>query len=96
MQEQRPVETPRLAEVDVLGCGGLPQLGGPRACLKPLLLAQRDLLVDQQTEPFGVVERAALGIGREIAEPLCHAVEAKFAQAIQCWMVQQGRSPQWK
>jgi hypothetical protein len=66
MQEQCPVETPRLAEVDVLGRGGLPQLGGPCACLEPLLLAQRNLLVDQQTEPFGVFEGAAFGIGREI------------------------------
>ena len=96
MQEQRPVETPWLAEVDILGRGGLPQLGGPRACLEPLLLAERDLLVDQQTEPFGVFEGAAFGIGREIAEPLCHAVKAQFAQAIQCWVVQQSRSPQWK
>ena len=70
MQEQCPVETPWLAEVDVLSRGGLPQPGGPRACLEPLLPAERDLLVDQQTEPFGVFEGAAFGIGREIAEPI--------------------------
>ena len=61
------------------------------------LPAERDLLVDQQTEPFGVFEGAAFGIGRDDhAEPLCHAVKAQFAQAIQCWVVQQSRSPQWK
>jgi hypothetical protein len=60
------------------------------------LLTQRGLLVDQQTEPFRVFEGAAFRIGREVTEPLCHAVEAKFAQAIQCWVVQQDLSPQWK
>ncbi len=96
VQEQRPVEATRLAEVDIFDRGGLPKLGGSCACLEPLLLTQRDLLVDQQTEPFRVLEGMAFGIGREVAEPLCHAVEAKFVQAIQCWMVQQGVSPQWK
>jgi hypothetical protein len=96
VQEQRPVEATRLAEVDILGGGGLPQLGGACACLEPLLLTQRDFLVDQQAEPFGVFEGAAFGVGRQIAEPLCHAVKAKFVQPVQCWMVQQCRSPQWK
>jgi hypothetical protein len=51
------------------------------------LLTQRDLLINQQAEPFGVFEGTAFRIGREIAETLCHTVKAKFAQAIQCWMV---------
>lgn len=76
VQEQRSVEATRLTEVDILGRGGLPQFGGACACLEPLLLAQRDLLADQQTEPFGVFEGAAFGIGREIAEPLCHVLAA--------------------
>jgi hypothetical protein len=96
MQEQRPVEATRLAEVDILGRSRLPQFGGACACLEPLLLAQCGLLVDQQTEPFGVFEGSGFGIGGEFSEPLGHAVEAKFAQAIQCWVVQQSRSPQWK
>ena len=96
VQEERPVKATWLVEVDILGGGGLPQLGGACSCLEPLLRTQRDLLVDQQTEPFGVFEGAAFGIGGEIAEPFCHAVEAQFAQPIQCWMVQQCRSPQWK
>jgi len=54
VQEQRPVEATRLAEVDILGRGRLPQFGGACACLEPLLLAQCGLLVDQQTEPFSV------------------------------------------
>jgi hypothetical protein len=87
VEEKRPIEAAWLAEVDILGRGGLPEPGGSCACLEPLLLTQRDLLVDQQTEPFRVLEGMAFGIGREIAEPLCHAVEAKLAQAIQCWMV---------
>jgi hypothetical protein len=87
VQEQRSVEATRLAEVDILDRGRLAQFGGACACLEPLLLTQRDLLIDQQTEPFGVFEGAAFRIGRQIAEPLCHAVEAKFAQAIQCWVV---------
>jgi hypothetical protein len=39
MQEQRPVEAARLAEVDILDRGGLPQLGGACACLETPLLA---------------------------------------------------------
>jgi hypothetical protein len=69
VQEQCPVKATGLVEVDILDRGRLPQFGGACACLEALLLTQRGFLVDQQTEPFGVFEGAAFGIGREIAEP---------------------------
>ena len=95
-QEQRPVEAARRAEVNVLDRGGVPQLGGARARLEALLLPQRGLAFDQQAEPFGVVKGAALGIGCQFLESFGHAVQAKLAQPIQCRVVQQGCSPQWK
>jgi hypothetical protein len=61
-----------------------------------LLLSQRGLLLNQQTEPFGVFKGAALGIGRQVLEGAGHAVQAKLAQSIQCRVVQQGFAPQWK
>ena len=91
MQEQCPVETPWLAEVDVLSRGGLPQPGGrvraPRTAFSPAWNVTS--WSTSRPEPFGVFEGAAFGIGREIAEPFAMHVKAQFAQAIQCWVVQQ-------
>jgi len=67
-----------------------------RACREALLLSQGGFLFDQQAQPFGMLESAALGVGRQVAKSLGHAVQAKLAQAIQCRVVQQGCSPQWK
>src|SRR4051794_4457495 len=43
-----------------------------------------------------MLESAALGVGRQVAKTLGHAVQAKLAQTVQCWVIQQGGSPQWK
>ena len=95
-QEQRSIEASRRAEVHILDRGRVSQLGGARTTFKALLLSQRGLLLDQQTEPFGVLKGAALGIGRQVQEGAGHSVQAKLAQSIQCRVVQQCFAPQWK
>ena len=95
-QEHGTIEAAGRLVVDVFDRGGVPQFGGPRAGLEAPLLSQRGLLVDQQTQPFGVVKALALGVGRQIAEALGHALEAKLVQTVECRVVQQGLSPQWK
>ena len=71
------------------------QLGGPCACLEPLLLSQCHLVLEQDAEPFHVVESLAFGVGRQFAQALGHAVQTELAQSVDRGMLQQRRSPQW-
>ena len=58
LQEQRAVEAAGGAEVDVLDLRGMAQPGGAGAALEPLLPAQRRLPLEQEGEPFGMLEGA--------------------------------------
>ncbi len=95
-QEQGSVETALCAQINILDRGGLAQLGGAGARREPLLLAQRGFLLDQQAKPFSVIERPTFGVRRQVAKSLRHPLQAKLVQAIQCRVVEQCRSPQWK
>ena len=55
-QEQRPIETARRTEIDILDSGGVPQFGGARTRLEAPLLSQRGFLFDQEAKPFGVFQ----------------------------------------
>ena len=63
-QEQRPVEAARGPEIHILDGSCVAQPGGAGACREALLLPQRGFLFDQQAQPFGMLERAALGVSR--------------------------------
>jgi hypothetical protein len=93
-QDHRPVQPPGGLVVDVLHRCGLPQFGGSRSRLEALLLPQGGLLFQQQAEPFGMFQLAALGIGREVAESLGHSFKAEFAQPVEYRLMQQWWSPQ--
>jgi hypothetical protein len=47
-----------------------------------------------QAEPFGVIQLAAFGIWREVAESLGHSFKAEFAQPVEYRLMQQWLSPQ--
>jgi hypothetical protein len=63
---------------------------------RTVLLAQRGFLLDQQAKPLSVIKRPAFGVRRQVAKSLRHSFQAKLVQAIQCRVVEQSRSPQWK
>jgi hypothetical protein len=58
-EEQRAVESTQRLIVYVLDAGGMTQLGDPRPCFKLLLPAQRQFVIEQQAQPFGVIETAS-------------------------------------
>ena len=62
LEEQRAVEAARALIVDVLDAGGMAQLSDPGARFELLLPAQRQLVLEQQAEPFGVIEAARFGV----------------------------------
>jgi hypothetical protein len=71
------------------------QFGGPRTRLEPLLLAHRHLVLQQDAEPFEMIECPALRIGGQIAQAPGHANQAKIVQVINGGVLQHSGSPQW-
>jgi hypothetical protein len=72
------------------------QSGGARARFKLLLSAQRQFVLEQQPEPFGMIEGARLGFVLEVPEPLGEAVETEGVQLVEGRMGKHGMSSQWK
>ena len=92
LEEQRPVEPARVLIVDVLDAGAVAQFGGAGAGLELLLPAQGRFIFQQQSEPFGVIEAARLGLVFEVLEPLGEAVEAERVQLVERGMGEHGKS----
>ena len=93
LEEKGAIEAARGAVIDVLDGGRLAQLGGAGAALELLLAAQGRLLIEQQGQPFGVIETACLGLRHEIAEALGHAVKAERQQLVEGGVGEHGSSP---
>jgi len=93
LQEQCTVQAARCAVIDILDGGEMPQLGSPGACLEAFLLSQGHLVLEQDAEPFHVVESFAFWVGRQITHALGHAIQAELAQPVDRRMLQQRHSP---
>jgi hypothetical protein len=52
-----------------------------------------DLLIEQQSKPFGMGERCGFAGYFELAECLGHALESELMKKIESWMAKQGWSP---
>jgi len=76
-EEQRAVEPARRLMIDVLDAGGVTQLGDAGPCFKLLLPAQRQLVFEQQTEPFGVIETTRFWLVFEFLESFGEAMKAE-------------------
>ena len=83
LEEQRPVQPARRAVIDVFHCGQVAQLGGFGPALKPLLLAQRALSLQQESEPLGVAKADRLRIVGQVVKALGHAVQAEISQQVE-------------
>jgi len=88
LEEQGSVETAWGAVVDILDAGGLAQFGGAGPALEALLPAQCRLLVEQQRQPFRMIEASGLRMIRKVLEPLGHAVQAEVMQLVEGGMAE--------
>ena len=70
LAEQGAIEAAGGAVIDVLDAGVVAQPCGPGARFEALLLAQRQLVLEQEAEPFGMFESAGLGGLVERLKPL--------------------------
>jgi hypothetical protein len=90
LEEQGAIEAAGSAVIDVLDAGVMAQPCGLGAGLEALLSAQRHLVLEQQAEPFGMLEAAGLGGLFERLEAFGHAVQAEVVQQIEGRMGQHG------
>ena len=77
--EQCAIETARRAIVDIFDSGLLAQPGVAQTRLEPAILTVREFAVEQQAEPFGVIEFATARAGGEFLESTRHAGETKLS-----------------
>jgi hypothetical protein len=96
LEEEAAVQTAGGAEVDVLDAGLMAQTGGTGAGFEALLAAHRHLVVEQQGEPFGMLQGPGLGLGFKVLEGLRHAVQAEAGEQVAGRVDQHGGCPQWK
>jgi hypothetical protein len=82
--------------IDILDTGGVPQPGGAGARLEVLLAAQGDLVLEQDAEPFGVLEIARLGVLSKFANVARHALQAELVQQFESGVVEHRALLQWK
>src|SRR5271157_1720033 len=95
LEEERAVEPAGALIVDVLDAGRMTQLSDPGARFELLLSAQRQLVFEQQTEPFGMIEAARFMFVFEFLEPFGQAVKTEGVQLVERGMGEHGISSQW-
>jgi len=84
------------AVVDVLDAGRMAQPRRTGAGLEPLLAAHGYLMLKQQAQPLGVIERARFGVGGDLLVALGHAVQAERVEEIKGRMGKHEGLRQWK
>jgi hypothetical protein len=93
--EQGSIEPAVGAIIDILGASHLAQAGEAQPCLQSLVVAFKDLAIDEQCQAILEVEVRAVGLPSLFFECVDHADEAEVSQAIDGWMVQHPMPPQW-
>ena len=84
------------AVIDVLDAGAMTQAGRAGAGLEALLAPQGRLVLEQQAQPLGVIERTRLGVGGDLLVALGHAVQAERVEEIKGRMGEHEGLRQWK
>ena len=82
--------------IDILDRCRVAQARDARAAFEALLAAQCHFMIEDEAQPFGMIERSALGVRLHLLEALRHAVKAERVELIDRGMVQQDRPFQWK
>src|SRR5208283_2417185 len=94
LEEERAVEPAGTLIVDVLDAGRVTQSRDSGAGFELLLPAQRQLVFEQQAEPFGVIEAARLGVVLQVPEAFGQAVKTERVQLVEGRMSEHGISCQ--
>ena len=94
LEEERAVEPAGTLIVDVLDAGGMAQLGDPGARFELLLPAQRQLVFEQQAEPFGVFKATRFGPVFQFLEAFGQAVKTERVQLVKRGVSEHGISCQ--
>ena len=84
------------AVIDILDAGGMAKVCCPGAGLEALLLSQGAFVIEEEPQPFGMIERAGLRIGLERLLALGHAMQAERVQEIEGRVCQHRGLRQWK
>ena len=95
LEEQGAVQPPGGAVVHVLYAGGVAKPRGAGPAFEALLAALGRLVVQQQGQPFGMLQGAGFGLDGHVVEGFGHSVQAELDQAVAGGMGQHG-VPQWK
>jgi hypothetical protein len=96
LEEERAIQAARSAVIDVLDASLIAHPCGFDTRVKSILLAQRCLVLKQETEPFGMIEGAGLRRLFERPEALGHAVQAEAVEKFDGGMCQYHDLLQWK
>lgn len=93
--EQRPIQPARGAVIDALDGGLVAQPGIAQPRPQSSVLAVGEFAVEQQAEPFGMLEFGTAWAGGQFLEGARHPGKAELAQLVERGMGQQGSPPQW-
>src|ERR1700737_4190624 len=88
--EQRAIEAARGAIIDVLDRSLMTQSGIAQTREQAPVTSIADLLIEQQSEPFGMGQRGGFSGCFDLTEGLGHAVESELMKEIEGWMGEQG------
>ena len=95
LEEQGAVQPSGGAVVHVLYAGGVAEPRGASPALEALLATLGRLVVQQQSQPVGMLQGAGFGLDGHVVEGFGHSVQAELDQAVAGRMGQHGVS-QWK
>ena len=97
LEKERSVEAARGTEVYIFDLCVMAQPGRAGTCLEALLAARCRFVLEQDGEPFPVIEGTRLCLRVEILEGSGHAVQAEVAQHAEGGVCQHDlRYLQWK
>jgi len=87
--EQGLVESPPRFVIHVLGrCADVAQFCGAHAALKAFGLTAGCLAINEQPQPFSMVEPGGAVLGLHLGKGFRHAVELECFELIQRWMIE--------
>lgn len=87
IDDQPSIEAAVLGEVDILDASlAVAELGVAQAVFEPPVLALGGLAIEQQAEPFGLVEVFCLRVVGKVLEGLGHTGKAELIELVQGWM----------
>ena len=95
LEEEAAVEAAGRLVIDIFDAGVVAQARGSGAVLETLLTAHREVLVEKQSEPLGMVELPSLKMSFEILQAFGHARQAECFEQIENAHILRRRVRNW-